>query len=329
MGRRCPQPGGGTVGCTVLCHARGLVQCVLVLCVAPACTPCISFSCNGGGGETVYRLDRLPFGWKYSPTICQFALSEIVTPLIPKEIILLHCMDDFLLIGPDPAELARVTALVAEALRTHGFIVSPKSTLSPVERIFFLGKWLDLSARTISSHPRAFLQMLSAWLQVAVWTLNYSRLVGKLTGFMQWHVRPRLGTGPLFAGSYCWMRWGDHSQALPLKVLEGLATTMALAAEEWRLPVWSVFQEFDRLAGPVCEGANVSKSVLSDRVICVDAAWDLCRYRVGGLIPGLGARTWLPRARITKQAAGRTRGAGVGGAVGGGSGVAVGHGGHR
>ena len=79
-----------------------------------------------GGGGTVYSLDRLPFGWKYSPIICQFALSEIVTPLIPKEIILLHYMDDFLLIGPDPAELARVTTLVAEALRTHGFIVSRK-----------------------------------------------------------------------------------------------------------------------------------------------------------------------------------------------------------
>ena len=170
-----------------------------------------AFRFRATGGGTVYSLDRLPFGWKYSPIICQFALSELVTPLIPKEIILLHYMDDFLLIGPDPAVLARVTALVAEALRTHGFIVSPKSTLSPVERIFFLGKWLDLSARTISSHPRAFLQMLSAWLRVAVRTLNFSRLVGKLAGFMQWHVRPRLGTGPLFAGSYCWMRWGDRS----------------------------------------------------------------------------------------------------------------------
>ena len=33
----------------------------------------------------------------------------------------------------------------------------------------------------------------------------------------------------------------------------------------------------------------------------MDAAWDLCRYRVGGLIPGLGARTWLPRAQVTNQ----------------------------
>ena len=82
------------------------------------------------------------------------------------------------------------------------------------------------------------------------------------------------------------MRWGDHTQALPLKVLEGLATTMALAAEEWRPPVWGVFQEFDRLAEPVLAGTRVSRSDLGDRVICVDAAWDLCRYQVGGLIPG-------------------------------------------
>ena len=49
---------------------------------------------RGGGG--VYSLDRLHFGWKYSPIICQFALSEIVPPLIPKGIVLLHYMDDFL-----------------------------------------------------------------------------------------------------------------------------------------------------------------------------------------------------------------------------------------
>ena len=259
------------------------------------------FRFRATGGGTVYSLDRLPFGWKYSPIICEFALSEIVTLLIPEGIVLLHYMDDFLLIGPDPAELTKLTTLVAEALRRHGFIVSPKSTLSPVERIFFLGKWLDLSARTISSHPRAFLQMPSAWLRVTVRTLNYRRLVGTLVCFMQWHVCLRLGTGPLSAGSYCWMWWGDHSQALPLKVLEGLATTMALAAEEWRPPAWDSFQEFDRLAKRVCEGAEVSKSVLSDRVICVDAAWDLCRYRVGGLIPGPGPCTWLLRARVTNQ----------------------------
>ena len=104
----------------------------------------------------VYSLDRLPFGWKYSPIIFQFALSEIVTPLIPKEIIRLHYMDDFLLIGPDPAELARVTTLVAEALRTHGFIVSPKSTLSPVERIFFGGSgWICLPAPSPPTHERS------------------------------------------------------------------------------------------------------------------------------------------------------------------------------
>ena len=50
-----------------------------------------------------------------------------------------------------------------------------------------------------------------------------------------------------------------------------------------------------------CEGAEVSKSVLRNQDICLDAPWDLCRYRVGGLFPGLGARTWLPRGRVTNQ----------------------------
>ena len=142
--------------------------------------------------------------------------------------------------------------------------------------------------------------MLSAWLRIAVRTLNYSRLVGKLTGFMQWHVRPRLGTGPLFAGSYCWMRWGDHGQALPLKVLEGLTTTMASPQRRGDRRC-RVFSGVRPVGWTRMQWAIVSKAVLGDRVICVDAAWDQCRYRVGGLIPGLGARTWLPRARATNQ----------------------------
>ena len=119
------------------------------MCFGLLCCPrmhAVRFASVQRGGGTVYSLDRLPFVWKYFPIICQLALSEIVAPLIPEGIVLLHYIDDFLLIGPDPAELTRVTTLVAEALRRHGFIVSPKSTLNPVECIFFLGKWLHLSA---------------------------------------------------------------------------------------------------------------------------------------------------------------------------------------
>ena len=36
---------------------------------------------------------------------------------------------------------------VAAALQEASFVVSRKSTLQPVQKIFFLGKWLDVEGR--------------------------------------------------------------------------------------------------------------------------------------------------------------------------------------
>ena len=89
------------------------------------------------------------------------------------------------------------------ALQAASFIVSQKSTLHLVQKVFFLGKWLDLEAREIRSHPRAFLQMFHAWVRVACKPRPNGRLLPKILGFLLWHVRPRVGSGPFFAGAYC------------------------------------------------------------------------------------------------------------------------------
>ena len=70
---------------------------------------------------------------------------------------LLHYLDDFLIVGSNLEEVQAVTDRIGEALRAASFIVSQNSTLQPVQKICFLGKWLDLEAREIRSHPRAFL----------------------------------------------------------------------------------------------------------------------------------------------------------------------------
>ena len=161
----------------------------------------LCFRTQGGGCPSSFEC--LPFGWKSSLVLYRFALSEIVSTLIPEGVVLLHYLEVFLLVSADVSLLQAMTACMAEESTRCGFIASPKSTLSPVTRIFYLGKWLDLEERTITWHPRAFLQMLAAWLRVAVRTSKNSRLTGKLVGFLQWHVRPKLGMWPLFAGAYC------------------------------------------------------------------------------------------------------------------------------
>ena len=97
---------------------------------------------------------------------------------------LLHYHNDFLLVGDDPAEVQGVTGRVVAALQAASFIVSEKSTLHPVQKISFLGKWLDLEARETRSHLGAFLGMFHAWVRVACKPRPNSRLLPKILGFL-------------------------------------------------------------------------------------------------------------------------------------------------
>ena len=132
----------------------------------------------------VFALDRLPFGWKFSPIFCQHILGDLVRPLVPPHMELLNYLDNFLLVGSNPEEVQAVTDRIVAALRAASFIVSQKSTLQPVHKIFFLGKWLDLEAREIRSHPRAFLQMFHARARLACKSKPNSRLMPKMLGFL-------------------------------------------------------------------------------------------------------------------------------------------------
>ena len=97
----------------------------------------------------MYRMRHMPFGWKFSPLLCQLALQKVIEGIVPPPMIIFHYLDDFLLMGGCPAELKEVTRWVVEALKAAGFLVSPKSVLEPTTRILFLGKHIDTHARHI------------------------------------------------------------------------------------------------------------------------------------------------------------------------------------
>ena len=127
------------------------------------------FRLRSGPSRRVVGLGRLPFGWKYSPFICQQTLARIVGRVPPPDILLVHYPDDFLLIHHDKRYLCDHTGNTVLALGREGFIVSPKSVLEPATQLVFWGKWLDLLVRMVWSHEVAHLQMLVAWLRLAVW----------------------------------------------------------------------------------------------------------------------------------------------------------------
>ena len=201
--------------------------------------------------------------------------------------------------GGCPVELKELTRWVVKALRAAGFLVSPKSVLEPTARILFLGKHIDTQARRIWSHPRAFLQMFAQWLRLATAAHPHPRHLNKVLGLIQWHVRPRRGMGPFFAGAYCSQRWGAVGRPVPLKVLHGLATAIVFPMELWCPPHalrWSLKCAMGR---PV----NLRRHAFT--TMFVDAALDVFRYRAGLFMPGTHEvrSVIIPPNRQTEQSA--------------------------
>ena len=160
---------------------------------------------RGGGG--LVSLDRLPFGWAFSPFICQELLGRVVRDIVPEGVYLVHYLDDFILLSCDRDLLEDATEKVAVRIGQAGFLVSSKSTLSPVQVLQALGKVVNLRERFIQVQPFVFLQLMVAWIRLA--TCGYSKKrLDKLLGTLQWHLRPRKGFSGVLAGAYAWSRFG-------------------------------------------------------------------------------------------------------------------------
>ena len=146
----------------------------------------------------------------------------------------MHYLDDFILLSCDRDLLEGVTETVAVRIRQAGFLVSSKSTLSPVQVLQALGKVVNLRERFIQVQPFVFLQLMVAWIRLA--TCGYSKKrLDKLLGTLQWHLRPRKGFSGILAGAYAWSRFGPvRARATPLKVLEGLVTAITRIGHRWR-----------------------------------------------------------------------------------------------
>ena len=249
------------------------------------------FRLQSGPSGRVVGLGRLPFGWKYSPFICQQTLARIVERVLPPDILLLHYLDDFLLVHHDNNDNTGNTVI---ALGREGFIVSPKSVLEPATQLVFLGKWLDPLVRMVWSHEVAHLQMFVAWLRLAVWR-SESRLLQSFLGFLHWQVRPRGVACPFAAGAYCWLREEGLGHTL-VAVLDSLVVLQTVAAELWRAPVARVQTMCMELglqrATPVLLGRWREGPGL---VLFVDGAHDGPSWRMRGFWEFLGIRSYVAR----------------------------------
>ena len=212
---------------------------------------------------------------------------------LPPNILLMHYLDDFLLVHHDKEDLRRHTGGAVIALERGGFIVGPKSVLEPSTRTVFLGKWLDLLERRVWSHKVAHLQMLVAWIRLAVRRSQKRRLMQSFLGFLHWQVRPRGLACPFAVGASCWLN-GDQGGYTPVAVLESPVVLQVMAAEPWCARAADVQTQCLKLGLHRYEQALLGCWWEGPRlVLFVDGAHDGPFRRMGGFSEFLGVRSAL------------------------------------
>ena len=141
------------------------------------------FRLCSGPNRRVVGLGRLPFGCNYSTFICQQVRARIVEHTLPPYILFIHNLDDCLFMHHDKGYVWGNTGGTLDALERGVFIVSPQSVLELATKLVLLWEWLALLERMVWSHEVARLQMLLAWLRLAIWR-SQKRLMRSFWGFL-------------------------------------------------------------------------------------------------------------------------------------------------
>ena len=77
----------------------------------------------------IYGFSCLPFGWQFSPLICQYVLGFILESVHLDSSLVLQYIDDFLVVGYGKHRVRTAAGALSEALRKVGAIISIKSEL--------------------------------------------------------------------------------------------------------------------------------------------------------------------------------------------------------
>ena len=64
-----------------------------------------------------YAFSCLPFGWRFSPVICQYGLAFVTSSVDTSGVIVLHYLDDILVVGYGQSRVGSVAQNLCEALR--------------------------------------------------------------------------------------------------------------------------------------------------------------------------------------------------------------------
>jgi len=113
----------------------------------PSSFPLFTFYFEG----TIYRYNRLPFGWDFAPYIAQNTSLTLVrracAQIRPTSMTYIFTyMDDILILGSAAFDVQLATSAVVASVESAGFIINRnKSVIKPTSKLSFLGHTFDLS----------------------------------------------------------------------------------------------------------------------------------------------------------------------------------------
>ena len=118
----------------------------------------------GGRSGRRFRYARLPFGWAYSPVICQKLVSSVIRGALSRRGVRGWVyLNDILLSCRSRSRLRGAVRDCIRRLRRAGFFVGAKSEPEPTERLGFFGKQIHNKAGTISNAVGALVGAFRAW----------------------------------------------------------------------------------------------------------------------------------------------------------------------
>ena len=183
-----------------------------------------------------YTFNRLPQGYKHSPTIAHAALAELLqTVSLPADVKLYQYIDDILIGGPSPDKVGEVAATVWQTLHEAKIEIPPEKCQGPSKEVKFLGTWwiagsAAIPPDTLNKIEQSEMPQSKKELQQLMGTLGYWRK--HVPGFSI-IARPLYS---LLRKGKSW-RWdSEHEEAIKTLILE-LKTYQSLGPVHPRDPI--------------------------------------------------------------------------------------------
>ena len=184
--------------------------------------------------DAQYDWQSLPFGWKYSPLVCQKLVYSVVRPSLWWLLVLFFVyLDDILIVGTRRF-VRKAVRPARRRLQRVGFVINGKSVTEPARDLDFVGHAFDLKRGTLENRSGMLRGLVRLWLLLVLGLLN--RLgMERLLGRLEWALRPSAGLSPFVAGAYCWKHTGGSR--VPRALLRPLLTAIWFAFVPQKYPI--------------------------------------------------------------------------------------------